>query len=167
MPHVRFASLPDAARIWVFGASQPLVGRDAELLIARADDFVRGWQAHGAPVVGACDWRYDHFLLVAADEEATGVSGCSVDSLFRSLRRAEAELGAALLDSSPVWYRDQAGAVRSTSRAEFRELASRGEIHDWTTVFDNTVGTVGALRAGEWERPFAESWHGRAFGRQG
>jgi hypothetical protein len=32
-----------------------------------------------------------------------------------------------------------------------------------TPVFDNTITTVGELREGAWERPAAESWHGRAF----
>mgnify|MGYP006216184961 CR=1 FL=1 len=31
---------------------------------------------------------------------------------------------------------------------------------------DNTAGTMAQIRAGEWERPFGESWHGKAFGRR-
>ncbi len=102
MPITPFASTPDAARTWVFGTSQPVLGEDAVRLLARVDGFLRGWRAHGAPVVGACDWRYDRFLLIAADEEATGVSGCSIDSLFRSLREVENEVGATVLDGSLV-----------------------------------------------------------------
>jgi hypothetical protein len=32
-----------------------------------------------------------------------------------------------------------------------------------TVVFDNTVATVGDLRAGKWERPFRDAWHAKAF----
>jgi hypothetical protein len=39
----------------------------------------------------------------------------------------------------------------------------REEVGEETMVFDNTARTVGALRAGEWERPFRESWHAKAF----
>ena len=163
MPPVLFNNLPDDARVWVFGAVQPVVGRDAERLIDAVETFVHGWVAHGEPVVGSCDWRYDHFLIVAADERATGVSGCSIDSLFRTLKALEAEIGASLLDSSPVWYRDSGGHVNAVSRREFRELIEADEVDGATIVFDNTVNTVGQIRHGERERPLSESWHARAF----
>jgi hypothetical protein len=167
LPNVPFATMPDAARVWVFGAAQPIIGPDAEHLLPAIDSFVRGWLAHGVPVVGASDWVYDRFLLIAADEKASGVSGCSIDSLFRTLKMAEAEIGVTLLDSSLVFFREPAGSVQALPRAEFRQLVAAGEIADDTIVFDNTVGDVGAIRRGEWERPFRESWHARAFRRPG
>jgi hypothetical protein len=163
LPPIPFATMPAAARAWVFGAAQPVIGADAQRLLGGVDSFLRGWAAHGAPVVGARDWRHDHFLIVAADEEATGVSGCSIDALFRTLKWAEGEIGITLLDSSLVWFRNTEGSVQAVQRSEFRELVGRGEVTDRTIVFDNTVGTVGGLHAGEWERPFAEAWHARAF----
>ena len=164
MPAVPFPSLPPDARAWVFAATQPVVGSDAEDLLHEIDRFVHGWLAHGQPVVGSCDWRYDHFLLVAADERATGVSGCSIDSLFRSLKGLESRLGISLLDASPVWYRADGGHVVAVSRPEFRELVRAAEVGPDTIVFDNTVTTVAQIEGGEWERKMAESWHGRAFG---
>ncbi|HUE96551.1 MAG TPA: hypothetical protein VMN39_07815 [Longimicrobiaceae bacterium] len=163
MPAVPFQSLPPDARAWVFGAVQPVLGRDAEQMINHVDGFVHGWVAHGEPVIGSCDWRYDRFLLVAADERATGVSGCSIDALFRILKAVEREFGVTLLDSSPVWYRDESGLITAVPRAEFRKLVRGGEVGPDTIVFDNTVSTVGQIEGGEWERPLCESWHGRAF----
>lgn len=163
MPAIPFASMPDTARVWVFGAAQPLLGGEAERVVAAVTDFLAGWHAHGAPVVGAFDLRDERFLLIAADEAATGVSGCSIDSLYSSLREVERAAGITLLDSSPVWYRDDSRAVRMASRREFRELCRAGEVGRATRVFDNTVSTVGGVRNGEWERPLSSSWHGRAF----
>ncbi len=149
----------------MFGASQPLLGADVERFLAGVDAFVRGWHAHGMPVVGAYDWLYDRFLIIAADEEATGVSGCSIDSLFRTLKACENDLGVTLLDSSIIFYRDADGRVQSAGRSEFRELVASGEISDDSVVFDNTVGTLRGIRGGEWERPLKDSWHGKAFRR--
>lgn len=163
MPIVPFPSLPDPARVWIHATSQPVLGTEAGHLLGRIEEFIHGWAAHGEPVVGACDWVYDRFLFVAADEEATGVSGCSIDTLFRTLKTLENELGITLLDSSPVFYRDPAMAVQALSRGRFREMVAAGEVVADTLVFDNTVGTVGAIRRGEWERPFAGSWQERAF----
>jgi len=163
LPILPFPALPDPARAWVYGAGQPVLGPDAELLLGRVEEFVRRWTAHGAPVVGGCDFLYDRFLLVAADEAATGVSGCSVDALFRTLKGVESEMGFTLLDSTLVYFRDPASTIQALPRAEFRQLVAAGDVSDSTIVFDNTVGTVGAIRHGDWERPFRGSWQERAF----
>ena len=127
------------------------------------DGFLEGWAAHGAPVRGARDWRHGRFLLVGADERATGVSGCSIDSLFHALAAAEAETGVALRDSSLVFFRDALGDVRSAPRPDFRRMAAAGEVADDTPVFDNTVTTAGAVREGRWETRLRDAWHARAF----
>ncbi len=163
MPATDFQSLPDDARLWVFAASEQLTREQGDALLARVDDFLARWAAHGAPVVGARDLVHDRFLFVAADERATGVSGCSTDTLYHTLGDAERDLGVALRDPSLVFYRDAQGEVRAVTRAEFRRLAQAGEMGEETVVFDNTVATVGDLRAGKWERPFRDAWHARAF----
>jgi hypothetical protein len=160
---VPFALLPDEARLWVFASPADIpADRSAELL-RRVDEFLEEWHAHGHPVVGGRDWRHDRFLLIAADEAATGVSGCSTDALFRVFKTAERDLGITLLDGSLIWYRDADG-IASTTRAEFRERVKQGQVTADTIVFDNTAPTVGDARAGRWERPMRESWHARAFG---
>ena len=164
MPAVPFDRLPDHARVWVFAAARPLDDAQQQALLAHVDGFLHRWAAHGAPVHGGRELRHDRFLLVGADEEATGVSGCSIDTLFRTLGELEGELGVPLRDSSLVFYRDADGQVQSEPRTAFRERARAGGVGGETPVFDNTVGTVGDVRGGRWELPARESWHGRAFG---
>jgi hypothetical protein len=164
MPAVPFDQLPDDARLWVFAAARPLNEAQQRDLLAHVDAFIQRWAAHGAPVVGGRDLRHGRFLLVGADERATGVSGCSIDTLFRSLGEVEQATGVPLRDSSLVFWRDEAGEVQSEPRPAFRERARAGQVDADTTVFDNTIGTVGDLRAGRWELPMRASWHGRAFG---
>lgn len=164
MPAVPFDRMPDDARVWVFANPRPLASADADALLERVDAFLERWAAHGAPVVGARDFRHGHFLLIAANERATGVSGCSIDSLFHALAGVERELGTDLRrTSSYVFYRDAAGEVRAAERPVFRHMAAAGQVSEDTPVFDNTVATVGDLRSGGWEKRFGDAWHARAF----
>jgi len=164
MPATSFDRMPDDARLWVFAAPGPLGADQADALLARVDGFLERWAAHGAPVLGARDLRHGQFLLIAADERATGVSGCSIDTLFHTLGEVEETIGTELRrTASLVLWRDAEGAIRSADRAEFRRLAQGGEVGEDTVVFDNTVATVGDLRAGKWERPFRDAWHAKAF----
>ena len=160
MPQVPFSALPAHARLWIFAAERPLTGEPAQTLLSHVDQFVATWKAHGAPLTAARDWRHDRFLLVAVDEEAAGVSGCSIDALTRTLRELESTLGLRLMETAPVFYRD-GKAIRRADRAEFKTKAQRGEVDARTVVFDNTVATVGALP--RWETPAGAAWHGKAF----
>jgi hypothetical protein len=167
MPRIPFASLPDDARLWVFGSARPLESEERAELLAVVDRFLDDWRAHGTPLTGAREWRDDRFLMVAVDEASVPPSGCSIDAMVGVLRELEGRLGTVLVDHAPVFYRDRDGAVRRVARPEFRRLAVAGEVDGDTPVFDTTLVRVGAVRAGEWERAARDSWHGRAFLRTG
>lgn len=158
MPIVPFDSLPDDARVWVFGASDALRGELEAALLRHVDSWLAGWQAHGAPLTCARDWRHGRFLAVGVDQSATGASGCSVDALFHILQGLERTLGTSLVAGGRVFYRDARGVVQCVDRETYASRARAGEIGGDVLVFDTTVTTVGAYRA-DFERPASASWH--------
>lgn len=162
MPRQPFDRLPDTARLWVFAASRPLQGAERDALLGAVDAFLDQWNAHRVPLDCARELRYDQFLMVGADEEAAGVSGCSVDALVRTMKGLGQQLGLDLVDHASVFYREGT-TIRRTSREEFAAAAASGAVTAKTCVFDNTIQTAGALRTGAWEAPAERTWHGRAF----
>lgn len=162
MPRVDFTTLSDTARTWVFAASRELQPAERDELLAGVDGFLDGWAAHGVPLTCARDWRYDRFLVVGVDEAAAGVSGCSIDALTHLLQEMERRLAVTMLDHGPVLYRS-GDTIRQESRDAFGALVDAGQVDPDTIVFDNTITTVAALRAGEWETAARGTWHGRAF----
>lgn len=163
MPRVEFSQLPDDARLWVFAAAAPVLGGAAVNMLDIVDRSLDVWKAHGTPLVCARDWRDDRFLAVAADEHATGATGCSIDALFRRVSELEAVAGTTLVTSGPVFWRDASGVVQMSERPAFRALGAAGEVTGETPVFDTTVLTAGAWRTG-FERRAADSWHARLLG---
>jgi hypothetical protein len=163
MPLKPFDQLPDSSRLWVFPGSRRVTDAETTRLLAATDEFLAGWAAHRVPLPAGREWRLAQFLFIAADEAATGASGCSIDALVRSVRALEPQLGLTLTDNSPVWFRTPGGAVQCVSRPEFQDLADRGKVGPGTMVFDNTIETTGALRSGRWEVPARSSWHGAVF----
>jgi hypothetical protein len=162
MPRVPFDRLPPHARLWIFAAGRPLSEGEHRRILSEADAFIDQWMAHGVPLTAARDLRHDRFVLVGVDEQAAGVSGCSIDALVRRMQQLETELGVELLDHGPVVYRDGETIAR-VSRERFAELATAGAVGLDTRVFDNTLTRVGDLQTGRWEVRAAEAWHGRAF----
>lgn len=158
MPLVRLENLPDDARTWVFGADKTLDATASETLLSEVDRFLSQWKAHGAPLTVGRDWKYGRFLTVAVDQSTAGASGCSIDGLFRTLKALEPKLGASLVTSGLVFYRDVGGAIRSVDREGFTALSAEGKIQPDTPVFDPTVTTLGEWRA-RFELDAARSWH--------
>jgi hypothetical protein len=162
MPQFEMSRLSNDARVWVFGASPSLGPAASRRLLAAVDEFLSGWTAHNVPVISGRELIDGTFLVIAAERNSE-TSGCSIDRLFNTLQRLEADLRVNLVDTERIFYRDPGGAIRTASRAEFRSLAEQHEVHAGTRVFDPLVETVGAIRRGELEKPAASSWHGRAF----
>ena len=162
MPRIPFDDMPEQARIWIFAADRPVTSDEQEVMLRETDAFLDGWVAHGVPLTNARELRYDRFLLVAVDETASGVSGCSIDAMVNNLKSLERQLALRLLDSGAVQFRSDDG-IRRLARPEFASLVDSGDIGLHTTVFNNTVTTVGDVRGGRWETAASESWHAQAF----
>ena len=143
MPLVQLKDLPDSARTWVFGANKTLDEPASETLLVEVDGFLSQWKAHGSPLTVGRDWKYGRFLTVAVDQSTAGASGCSIDGLFRSLKSLEPKLGASLVPSGLVFYRDKNDAIQSVDRERFSALGAEGKIQPGTSVFDPTVTTLG------------------------
>lgn len=157
MPVVEFDSLPDSARVWVFGADRALVGPSAQRLLAETDAFLRDWKAHGQPLTVARDWRDQHFLVVAVDQRDEHASGCSIDGLFRALQRLQGELGAQIVGGGRVFYRGLDGHVQAIPRDEIRARHRAGELGTESAVFDTSVTTMDDYRS-RFEQPARVSW---------
>jgi hypothetical protein len=158
MPLVQIENLPDSARAWVFGADRDLDEGATDLLLREVDRFLSQWHAHGVALTVGRDWKYGRFLTIAVDQSTAGASGCSIDGLFRSLKALEPKMGASLVTSGVVFFRDQNGAIECTERERFTALSAKGKVTPETRVFDPTVTTLGEWRA-RFELDAAQSWH--------
>ena len=113
MPLVPFERLPDDGRCWVFAARAPLDEVDTPRLLAAVDGFLMTWQAHGAPLTCAREFRDEHFLVIGVDVREADASGCSIDGLFHVLQQVGH--GRILIPPGPHARRIQAPAASNVS----------------------------------------------------
>src|SRR5437016_14561696 len=85
--------LPDGfapdSRVWVYQSSRLFIMSEALHIEDLLNNFVTNWQSHGAPVKGYGNLFFGQFIVLMADERATGVSGCSTDSSVRLIKQIE------------------------------------------------------------------------------
>ena len=162
MPRIAFDELPGDGRVWIFSAARRLTEPERTRVLAEVDAFIDQWGAHATPLTAGRHLAYDQFLFVAVDQRAAGPSGCSIDALVRQMKALQQQLGVELVNHAPVLFR-RGGAIERVSREAFAELAATGAVGPDTTVFNNTLTSLGDVRAGRWEVPAADSWHAQAF----
>jgi hypothetical protein len=150
--------LPDESRIWIYTASREFTEGESQEVNELGKTFVGNWKAHGSAIAADCLVVYNRFIVIAANEEVAGVSGCGIDSSVRFMQELEKKFQIVLLDKLNIGYKNAEGAVIVEPMISFRDKMDNGEIDAETIVFNNLVENLGMLRS-SWEVPLKESWH--------
>ena len=155
-------SLPDSSRVWIFTSKNTLSEQEAEKIKNSFDSFLSEWNAHKQSVSGAYEILYNKFIIFGANQEATPVSGCSIDSLCNMVKNTLEELGLPLIGHESVLYK-HGDKILQCSRPDFKALVDSKELSSETLVFNNTITTLAEMRASKWECRMEDSWHAKAF----
>ena len=82
-------SFDDQSKVWIYQSSRLFSLQEALQIEDLLKEFVAGWKSHGTPVKGSAYLFFGQFIILMADERATGVSGCSTDSSVRLIKEIE------------------------------------------------------------------------------
>jgi hypothetical protein len=157
-------SLPDAARVWIHPAAEPLSDDTQAALLDRLNAFVDSWSSHQQAVRGGAAVLHDRFVLLAgARVDGAGPSGCAIDDATHAVDEAAAARGIEWVPSLHVLYQTDDGHIAAVSRSTFQDRVDAGAVTTATTVFDPSVTTLGAVRDGAFAQPAGQSWHADAF----
>jgi hypothetical protein len=144
------------SRVWIYQSNRLFSINEALEIEEVISEFVRDWKSHGTPVKGAGYLFFGQFIVLMADEQATGVSGCSTDSTVRMIKEIEKKFSVSLFDR-------QALAFAINDRIELLPLSQlsyafeNGFIKPDTLYFNNMVQTRQELEQ-QWVVPVKDSW---------
>ena len=77
------------SRVWIYQCNRLFSLSEALEIEDLLKNFTGQWKSHGTPVKGAGYLFFGQFIILMADERATGVSGCSTDSSVRLIKDIE------------------------------------------------------------------------------
>src|SRR5450432_2998899 len=86
------------SRVWIYQSNRLFTISEALQIEDLLNDFAKNWQSHGTPVKGYANLFFGQFIILMADESATGVSGCSTDTSVRLIKEIETIFKVALFD---------------------------------------------------------------------
>lgn len=151
---------PDS-RVWVYQSSRLFSMVEALTIEELLNDFTTKWLSHGIPVKGAGYVFFGQFIILMADEKATGVSGCSTDSSVRLIKDIEQKFGVNMFDRTSLAFvlKDKSDSYRIEllPLSQVQYAFDHGFINSDTLYFNNLVKTKEELE-NNWIVPIKNSW---------
>lgn len=151
----------DSSRVWIYQSSNLILISEALKLETMINAFISNWNSHGTPVKGYANLFFGRFLILMADETATGVSGCSTDSSVQWVREVEQTFKTDLFDRTKLAFfiKDK---VEVIPMQQLPYPIENGFISPNTLYFDNTILTKKQL-LDRWITPAGETWLKKYF----
>src|SRR6476620_8827525 len=144
------------SRVWIYQSNRLFTLSEAFQIEDLLKEFVANWKSHGIPVKGWANLFFGQFIILMADESATGVSGCSTDSSVRLIKDIEQHFKVNLFDRQLLAFLHK-DKVELLPLSQFRFAIDNNHIQPETLYFNNTVQTKQDLES-KWMIPVAESW---------
>jgi len=144
------------SRVWIYQANRIFSLNEALAIEVILNDFAEQWKSHGVPVKGAAYLFFGQFIILIADETATGVSGCSTDSSVRMIKDIEKQFGVNLFDRTTLAFVVE-DKVQLLPMTQLQYAVDNGFISGNTSYFNNLVNTKEELES-RWILPLKDSW---------
>jgi hypothetical protein len=146
---------PDS-HVWIYQSSRLFTLNEALVIEDLLNDFTAKWLSHGVPVKGAGNLFFGQFIILMADEKASGVSGCSTDSSVRLIKDIEQRFGVNMFDRTTLAFvvKDK---VQLLPLSQLQYAYDNGFISTDTLYFNNLVQTKEELED-NWIVPIKNSW---------
>ena len=144
------------SRVWIYQSSRLFTVSEALQIEEMINQFAQNWLSHGIPVKGAAHLFFGQFVILIADESATGVSGCSTDSSVRLIKEIEKIFGVNMFDRLALAFIDK-DKVQILPMPQLKYAVEQGFITADTLFFNNVVLTKEQLE-NNWIIPVKDSW---------
>jgi len=149
------------SRVWIYQSSRLFTISEALQMEEMINQFAANWDSHGVPVKAAAYLFFGQFVVLMADETATGVSGCSTDSSVRLIKEIEKTFAVNMFDRLALAFivkdRSESYRIQIVPMPQLKYAVEHGFITADTLFFNNVVLTKEELE-NNWIVPAKDSW---------
>jgi hypothetical protein len=144
------------SRVWIYQSNRLFSMSEAFEIEDLLKNFTEQWKSHGTPVKGTGYLFFGQFIILMADERATGVSGCSTDSSVRLIKDIEQQFTVNMFDRTTLAFvvKDK---IQLLPLSQLQYAVDNGFIDGDTLYFNNLVQTKEELET-KWIVSVKDSW---------
>jgi hypothetical protein len=156
-----FESLPRHSRTWIYQSDKKITAQQKNIISEALYTFTEQWLVHGAPMQASFNIYFDQFVILAANDQA---SGCSIDSSVRALKSLGESLNIDFFNRNLVIFK-KADELVTVPMHELKKKQEEGIWNSETLVFNNVVGTKDEFES-NWIVPAGTTWLKRYLPRE-
>jgi hypothetical protein len=145
-----------SSRVWIYQSNRVFHMSEALEMEKMMEDFIENWNSHGTPVKGYANLLFGQFVVLMADETASGVSGCSTDSSVRLIKQMEERFKVEMFNRQNLAFVVKE-KIQTIPYSQLVYAYENGFITPDTIYFNNLVLTKQEL-LDKWMIPVKESW---------
>jgi hypothetical protein len=146
----------DNSHVWVYQSNRAFTRQESNLIAKRLQNFIKGWTSNGKQVKGYANLFLEHFIVLMADERATGISGFNTDESLKLIKSLEYDYAVELFDRLMLAFIIQE-RIQLLPLAELNVSIEKDLVTPETLYFNNTILTKREL-LNKWIIPVKESW---------
>lgn len=154
--HLLPADFAPDSRVWIYQSSRMFSLGEAIQIEDLLNHFVENWKSHGTAVKGFGTMFFGQFIVLMADEQATGVSGCSTDSSVRLIKEIEQLYKVSMFDRQNLAF-VRKDKIELLPLSQLQYAVDNGFLQADTIYINNLVQTKEELEQ-NWLIPVKESW---------
>ena len=155
------ADFNDNSKVWIYQCNRIFTLSEALEIEELLENFTKTWLSHGAKVTGYSNLFFGQFIILIADETATGVSGCSTDSSVRLIKNIEQDYNVNLFERQMLAFVVKE-KIQLLPMEQLNYAIENNFINSETLYFNNTVETKQEL-LNKWIIPVKETWLAKRF----
>jgi hypothetical protein len=152
---VQFETLPAHSRLWIYQSNKLFTAEQKQILSDALQAFTESWTAHGSPMKASFQLPYDHFVVLAADEQSTSASGCSIDDSVRTIKAIGSKIGLDFFDRKSVAF-VMNDTITLIPMSELKKEAAGGTWGTQSPTVNTLITSKGDLSA--WIVPAGQTW---------
>lgn len=152
---VPFETLPPSSRVWIYQSNKLFTQEQKQILSEALQAFTDSWTAHGAPMKASFQLPYDHFIVLAADEQSTSASGCSIDDSVRTIKAIGSTTSLDFFDRKSVAFVKD-NSIELIPMSDLKKEAVSARWGEQSQMVNTLVGTKQELSG--WVMPAGQTW---------
>lgn len=142
--------------MWIYQSDSTFTEQQQIEIDDLLNQFTDSWTSHGAKVKGFGKLFFNQFIILIADETASGVSGCSTDSSVRLIKEIENRYNADLFNRQNLAFFNGENIIQ-ISLSKLNEAVSNKQVNHETYYFNNVVLSKKELEE-KWIITLKNSW---------
>lgn len=155
------ADFNDNSRIWIYQSNRAFTIDESINIEEVLDAFTVTWKSHGESVKGYGNLFFGHFIILMADETASGISGCSTDSSVRLIKSIEQDFSVQMFERLNLAFIVKE-RIQLMLLTDLQNAIERKVIHKESLYFNNNILSKKELM-NNWIIPVKDSWLSTKF----